>query len=54
MKRRGFINTIAATTPLAVFPKTQSLGDLFENKFNLKYKNVVRIKIDITLINAVK
>ena len=37
MKRRGFINTIAATTPLAVFPKTQSLGDLFENKFNLNY-----------------
>ena len=37
MKRRGFINTIAATTPLAVFPKTQSFGDLFENKFNLNY-----------------
>ena len=37
MKRRGFINTIAATTPLAVFPKTQSIGDLFENKFNLNY-----------------
>ena len=37
MKRRGFINTIAAITPLAVFPKTQSLSDLFENKFNLNY-----------------
>ena len=37
MKRRGFINTIAATAPLAVFPKTQSLADLFENKFNLNY-----------------
>ena len=37
MKRRGFINTIAATTPLAVFMKTQSLSDLFENKFNLNY-----------------
>ena len=37
MKRRGFINTIAATTPLAVFPKTQSIGDLFKNKFNLNY-----------------
>ena len=37
MKRRGFINIIAATTPLAVFPKTQSIGDLIENKFNLNY-----------------
>ena len=37
MKRRGFINTIAVTTPLAIFPKTQSIGDLFENKFNLNY-----------------
>ena len=37
MKRRGFINTIAATAPLAVFPKNQSIGDLFKNKFNLNY-----------------
>lgn len=37
MKRRGFINTIAAITPLAVFPKTLSTGDLIENKFNLNY-----------------
>ena len=37
MKRRGFINTIAATAPLAVFPKNQSTGDLFKNKFNLNY-----------------
>ena len=37
MKRRGFINTIAVTTPLAIFPKTQSIGDLFKNKFNLNY-----------------
>ena len=37
MKRRGFINTIAATAPLSVFPKNQSIGDLFKNKFNLNY-----------------
>jgi len=37
VKRRGFINTIAAITPLAVFPKTLSTGDLIENKFNLNY-----------------
>jgi len=37
VKRRGFINTIAATAPLAVFPKNQSIGDLFKNKFNLNY-----------------
>ena len=37
MKRRGFISTIAATTPLAAFPKTQYIGGLFENKFNLNY-----------------
>ncbi|CAI8328897.1 MAG: Hydroxypyruvate isomerase [Flavobacterium sp. SCGC AAA160-P02] len=37
MKRRGFINTIAATAPIAVFPKTQYIGGLFENKFNLNY-----------------
>jgi hydroxypyruvate isomerase len=37
VKRRGFINTIAAISPLAVFPKTLFTGDLIENKFNLNY-----------------